>query len=132
MAKRGAPTKLTAATANTIIGMMRAGAFKNAAAAATGISPNTLELWLTRGDRGDRAYEDFAREFHRAEALAALSAQAVITRAAIGPIDGSWKAAAWWLQRRFPLIYGHRAAGHTAEAEASSGDAAMTFYQVEH
>lgn len=92
----------------TIIAALRRGALKPHAAQSVGIHANTLESWIEAGNAGDERYEAFAIEVEKALADDALRNQAVITMAAIGPIKGDWKAAAWNLERKFPRLYGAR------------------------
>lgn len=133
MGKRGgSKEKLSAAVASTIIRLLRAGAYKSQAAASAGVSPGTLETWLARGARGERRYEDFAREARRAIAERALFYQSIITRAALGHIECDWRTAARELERRHPKLYGRRQAAAHAEEEPVSlevhGVGTVTFY----
>lgn len=66
------------------------------AAPACGISHDTFQLWMEKGERGEEPYEDFFRKVTRArgEAVAALH-----VRALKGEKGSS--AALWLLERRF-------------------------------
>jgi hypothetical protein len=93
-----------------IVEALKRGALKPHAAQSVGIAPITLETWLEAGNAGDERYELFAIEVERAIADDALRNQSIISMAAIGPIKGDWKAAAWNLERKFPRLYGARMA----------------------
>lgn len=93
-----------------IIDALKRGALKPHAANLVGIAAHTLENWITAGLAGDERYELFALEVEQAIAEDALRNQAVISMAAVGPIKGDWKAAAWNLERKFPRLYGARLA----------------------
>lgn len=63
---------------------------RRAAAAHVGICEDTLATWARR-------YPAFLADIQKAEAEAEVQAVAVIRQAAN---DGTWQAAAWWLERR--------------------------------
>jgi hypothetical protein len=69
------------------------------ACAYASISRDTLYRWLAR-------WPHFAAEVEKAEADAITRAMAQIQRAAA---QGTWQAAAWFLERRYPADYGQRA-----------------------
>ena len=93
-----ARSKRTPETAERIIRALRLGATHRLAAAAGGINVATFYRWLD----ADRAFRDAVKE---AEGAAALAALAAIERAAQA---GTWQAAAWLLERRYPEEYGRR------------------------
>jgi hypothetical protein len=113
VAKPGRKLKLTREVHESIIKHLRAGAFRKHAAEAAGVSEETVAKWITRGRAGERAYVAFYNQVLRVQAEDAIRNQAMITRAAIGPTAGDWKAAAWNLERKYPKQYG-RAAAETA------------------
>jgi hypothetical protein len=131
MGKRGGRTsKLTAVVRAIIVDQLRAGAFRAHAARAAGVGESTLDLWLRRGDAGEPAYRDFARDVRRAQAEDAIRSQSIITRAALGHVDGDWKAAAWSLERKHPKLYGRAAMAAlvTPAVENGGACAALTLY----
>lgn len=95
--------------AEQIVQALRAGAFKKHAAGAAGINERTLREWLTRGAGGEEPYAAFAEQCDTATSEDALRNQTIISQAAAGPIKGDWKAAAWNLERKHPLLYGRAA-----------------------
>ena len=69
------PTKLTPERAKSIIDMVRNGAFYITAARANRIHPNTINLWIARGEaEGKGKYYAFMCALQEAEALAELDA----------------------------------------------------------
>jgi anti-sigma-K factor RskA len=85
----GRPTKLTKALAESILGELRAGATRTAAAESNGIPRETLSRWMAR-------FVTFRHEIMAAEAQAEV--RATITLRQAGETD--WKAALAWLERR--------------------------------
>lgn len=104
------PYKFDPTRADTIIQFLRAGAFIETAAAAAGISKQTLYNWLERGLR-EHAKSDnpplaaWAAEAMKAQALSEVAMVSVVGKAAQ---MGVWQAAAWHLERKFPERWGRR------------------------
>jgi hypothetical protein len=98
---RGRPTKLTPEAQEQITSLVRAGASSEVAAQAAGIGRRTFTRWMQLGEsaRTGSALRGFydAVERARAEAESVL-----VTRIAQAASRGSWPAAAWLLERRFP------------------------------
>jgi transposase len=84
------PTKYTPERAQQIVDALTAGNTRRAAAAAAGVSEDSLERWLGR-------FAGFAGAIQKAEAEAELDHVGTIQAAAA---NGSWQASAWWLERR--------------------------------
>jgi hypothetical protein len=74
----------------SVLTALRGGNTRTAAAAYAGISKETLYEWM-------RTAADFSDAVSKAEADAEVRSVAHIIKAAG---DGSWQAAAWWLERR--------------------------------
>jgi hypothetical protein len=93
---------------NEIYSLAMKGYHHKTIAATIGISPSTLELWLTKGKpdnvtpEGQRlepdVYYEFVEEYRKHEALAETEAVDSLIRAS----KGDWKAALAFLERRFP------------------------------
>lgn len=98
------PTKLTPKLQERVVGFVRAGAYVETAAAAAGISKETLYSWLRRGAAGEAPFAAFAEAVEEAQALAEMRDLALIGKAA----ETEWTAAAWRLERKFPDRYGRR------------------------
>lgn len=101
----GVPTKRTDATRATILRALKLGATYRLAAEAAGIHRDTLNQWMHDDP-------DFSDDVKKAEATMATNALRKIEQAAN---DGSWQAAAWKLERRFPHEYGRTVQEHTGE-----------------
>src|SRR5262245_35285973 len=90
------PTKYTPERRQRLCDALAAGNTRRAACAVAGISDETLARWLGR-------YVDFVEAVQKAEGDAEQRYVAIIDRAAQ---DGTWQAAAWWLERRHAQAYG--------------------------
>ena len=100
------PTKLTPDVAVTIIAYIRGGNYLEAASAAAGIVKSTLYDWLKRGAPGNekRDPKGIYREFSNAVEKACAEAQVLALNAI--RLDGNWQSKAWWLERRYPKLWG--------------------------
>jgi hypothetical protein len=118
------PTKYGPAIHAAIVDALKEGLCKAHAAALGGISAQTLDEWLEAGDEGREPYAALALEVRHAEADYARAKMREINTAS-APLPprkkgekrggrGDWKAAAWALEKRFPKIYGSRAAAAEA------------------
>lgn len=99
--------KLTPALSDKIIGYLRAGAYIETAAAAAGISKQTLYNWLRRAadeDEKDPRFAAFAAAVEESQALAEVRDIALIGKAA----ETQWQAAAWRLERKSPERWGRK------------------------
>jgi transposase len=92
------PTKRTPELERRLLDALRAGNTRRAACAYAGVEQHTFQRWLLR-------FAHFAQAIEKAEADAAVRNVAIIQQAAR---DGTWTAAAWWLERRYPEDYGRR------------------------
>jgi len=96
------PRQLTDDVRDRIVAVTRAGCSVAVAAEVAGVSERTIYDWLARGTRPGRSEAPYralraAVEQARAEAEATLAAR--MSRAAA---RGSWRAAAWLLERHYP------------------------------
>lgn len=107
---------LNPTTQERIVTAVRAGSYLDDAAALAGIGRPTLFEWLAKGreaqakaDRNetltdrDRLYRDFTDAVETARAEAQLRNIAIIQKAAN---EGTWQAAAWFLERTNPRKWG--------------------------
>lgn len=85
------------------------GATHRVACQYAGIAPDTLYEWLDRGARGEKLFIEFAERINLANGRAAVGWLAKIEKAAN---DGTWQAAAWKLERRYPQEYGRTVQEH--------------------
>ncbi len=86
----------------TVETMLAKGATKAAVAAKLGVSRKSLMEWIGKGDAGDENWQELARRAHAAEADFQQTLVDVVKMA--GAV-GDWKAAAWLLERHFPLDF---------------------------
>lgn len=97
------PTKFDQTTAAVILKAVADGLPNETAARLAGIAERTLYHWLRRGRAGEEPFFQFFHELKKQQAQAVSDAVGVIRAAAK---RGQWKAAAWWLERRHPDLYG--------------------------
>lgn len=103
--RMGRLTKLDADLTERVAAVVRAGN-SLLAATAVGIGERTLYRWLARGVRGGAAnapYRAFGTAVERARAEAEVILVARMSKAAAA---GSWRAAAWLLERQYPDRWG--------------------------
>lgn len=106
--------KLTADVQSSVIEALAAGNYLETAAQYAGIHPATLFRWLDRGraaneseddDHPDKIYGEFCEAVEKTRAQAEVRAVALIRKAAM---DGTWQAAAWFLERSHPTKWGRQ------------------------
>jgi transposase len=111
MARR---TKLTPEIQTAVIDALSAGNYLETAAQYAGIHPATLFRWLDRGraaleseddNHPDKTYGEFCEAVEKARAQSEVRAVALIRKAAM---DGTWQAAAWFLERSHPHKWGRQ------------------------
>ena len=93
MARR---TKYTPDVVQRVVQAIDMGATYDLAAAYAGVSPSTFYTWI-------QSKPEFSEAIKSAEGRAAVKWLAKIEQAAS---DGTWQAAAWKLERRYPHDYG--------------------------
>lgn len=101
----GRPTKCTPEITEKVAEAIRDGLYAESAATLAGIGERTYYSWMKRGDAGDEPYVQFRLAVKKAEAEAEAASLAVIRGAAQ---DGTWQAAAWYLERKFPARWSRR------------------------
>jgi transposase len=95
---RGKRRTITPELQRTICEAIEAGNTRECAAAMAGVSPAWLYEQIAR--RGE-----FGAAIEKADAVAEAHHVKVVQRAAS---RGTWQAAAWWLERRRPQVWGQR------------------------
>lgn len=98
--------KLTPDVKERVLQAIRLGATYEHACAFAGIAYDTL--WRYRKD------PSFRREVEKAEGQAVIGWLARIEKAAS---EGTWQAAAWKLERRYPQLYGRIIQEHTSDPD---------------
>ena len=109
--KPGRPSKFDEQRAKTILTYLRAGAYVETAAAAAGISKDTLYNWLRRGARvGDKPTREDLRLAAFSDAVKQAMAKAELDDLTVikGAAAKHWQAAAWRLERKYPDRWGNR------------------------
>jgi len=101
----GRPAKFTAEVQERLLTVIRLGAYRNAACDFAGIAPETLRIWLRRGEaEAAGPYREFYKALKEAEAAACIKALGTIRIA----MEQNWQAAAWFLERKRPKEWGRR------------------------
>jgi transposase len=113
----GRPTKLTPEIQDKIIDAIQAGNYQDAAARYAGIDPATYYRWMSKGEDPDSPYSEFREAIERAKAAAEVESVAIIKLAAR---DGTWQAAAWWLERTRPQKFGRKERYEVTGAEGGN------------
>jgi hypothetical protein len=105
MAKAGRHPKLNEEVQKRIVDAIALGNYLDTAAQYGGINPSTFHRWMEKGSRDDaeEPYASFYEAVENAKAAAEVRAVARIQAAAN---DGTWQAAAWWLERTRPKKFG--------------------------
>lgn len=114
--KTGRPTLLDQDRLERITDALRNGAYIEHAAQAAGISTSTYHGWMERGrnerdrrkaglaaDDHETPYVEFLESVERAQSEAAVDLLGEIANHAR---NGTWQAAAWILERKFPRQWG--------------------------
>ena len=99
------PSKLTPEVVEAIVEAVASGLSRRFAALSAGVSTRTLFAWQQAGRQ--KKGEEFVQFLHRikkAEGEAVAVRMRQIDRAAR---NGKWQAAAWWLERMHPDVYGN-------------------------
>lgn len=97
-------TKLTPEVQDVIVTALRAGNYAETAAAYAGINETTYYRWLARGEeQPDSIYGQFRQAVKEAQAAGEVRLVSLIDRAAQ---SGTWQAAAWKLERKYPERWG--------------------------
>lgn len=113
------PTKLTPDLTDKLVRAIKAGNRLDVAARYAGISETTYHRWMQEGETAKSgAKREFWETVMEARAIAEVSAVSVILSAAR---SGSWRAAAWWLERRYPQEYGRVYRGTIEHTGAAGG-----------
>ena len=98
------PSKLTKEVKDKLIYAILIGASYEMASNYAGITYNTFRNWIKRGEEAKGGeYFKFLEEIKNAQARGAVKLLGNLEEAIQ---NGTWQAAAWKLERRFPEIYG--------------------------
>ena len=100
----GRKTKLTPEPQKKIVNIIKKGNYIRVACQAVGISHTTYFSWIKKGEEGISPYVEFLYAVEKAESEAQIEFIKIIAAQA----PKQWQAAAWWLERRFPEMWGRR------------------------
>lgn len=106
------PTKYQPDRVAAILDALRVGATVEHAAAAAGLHRDTVHAWRQR-------YPAFDDAINRATGEGVIACLRVVSGAAT---SGTWQAAAWLLERRYPAEYGRRAVTVAAAVQVGQAD----------
>jgi hypothetical protein len=101
----GRPSLLTDETADQLVAMLRLGNYLYVAVRAAGISRQTFDRWMLRGESDlpeDEPFKAFRARVERARAEGQVRHVATVSRAA----ETDWRAATWLLERQYPSLWG--------------------------
>jgi len=111
-----AKSKLNPERQSRIVEALTQGNYIETAARYAGITPQGMYKWLNRGnaersriydgeepDPKETMYVDFVEVVEKARAQAEMRNVGLIQKAAV---DGTWQAAAWYLERSYPKRWG--------------------------
>jgi hypothetical protein len=116
----GRRSKLTDDLGSQILRVLALGATHRTACRSVGIAKSTFYAWLLKGERSDSTlFQDFLDAVRQVEAQRELEALATICQAAAR----DWRAAAWYLGRRYPERWGNKrgiVGEHTAPSVQST------------
>jgi transposase len=127
----GRTLKLTEEVQDKICVAIRLGNDKKVAAALAGVSETTFYRWLEMAElpNAKKEYREFRESIERAEAEAEVTRIARITQAAD---NGTWQAASWWLERKFPERWGRNDKIRQEITGNINGAVAITFDEVKN
>jgi len=118
----GRPTKFEPKTCELIVQSVRLGAPWELAPLRAGVDYTTFRKWIQRGQAEKTGpYREFFEAIKRAEGEAVVRRLVVIERSAN---SGTWQAAAWLLERRYPQIFGRTVV--TSDAPPAAAPASIT------
>jgi hypothetical protein len=111
------PTELTPETQQILCSALERLPIKLACQVAK-IDRETYRRWMKRGETGEQPYADFAALARKSAADYAADRLAKIHEAA----EDDWKAAAWYLERRFPGEFQPRSKTETKHSGRIDGN----------
>ncbi len=113
------PSKLTPEIQAKIVEAITAGNYLETSARYAGVGVATFYTWMSKGEgkHAKSPYKEFREAVEKARADAEVRNIALIQRTAQ---EGTWQAAAWFLERSHPQKWGKRSA---VEVTGSDGGA---------
>jgi hypothetical protein len=110
------PTKLTKEAQERILQAVQAGNYLDTAAQYAGVDGSTMRRWVQKGEapNAPEPYRSFCTALKSARAAAEVRSVALINQAAG---NGTWQAAAWYLERSYPDRWGRTRVEITGSAD---------------
>ena len=108
------PKLLNPAILARLCDAIRTGATIELACKYAGIAPSVYFDAQNRAKNGDPEWQSVAAELADAEGACAVEMLSTVTNAAR---NGTWAAAAWMLERRYPMMYGRSESRFVQQAE---------------
>ena len=108
------PKLLNPAILSRLCDAIRTGATIELACKYAGIAPSVYFDAQNRAKNGDPEWQGVAAELADAEGACAVEMLSTVTNAAR---NGTWPAAAWMLERRYPMMYGRSESRFVQQAE---------------
>lgn len=123
----GRPTKLTPKVQEDIVTAIRAGNYAEIAAKYAGIDESTYYRWMSQGEGEDAPapYKEFRKAVENAKAASEIRNVALIQQAAN---NGTWQAAAWYLERTAYSRWGRH---NKVEVTGAGGGAVQFDFSIE-
>ncbi len=113
----GRPLSLDPATANTVVAILERGLPICDACAAAGIGETTFHRWMKKGlaaskkkqrTREEEQFWKFWSGVNSAKGRGKVQLLDVLQKAATRAENPDWKAAAWMLERMYPMQFGRK------------------------
>lgn len=127
------PPRLDSPQVQHLLAALESGCFLQTAAASAGLSERSVYRWLERGRAEDEqeTHGDYWHIWHAIETARFIAEDRALAsiRTAIG--SGSWRAAAWWLERAHPTRWGRQARGIEADDVRHLDPAPVTVEELE-
>jgi len=90
---------------DTLLDSIASGMYVNLACQSVGIDTSTLYQWKKKGQQGIHPYDKVWKRLQIAEAKAV---ERRLNRIDEAGQNGNWQADAWYLERRYPHLFGKR------------------------
>lgn len=137
-----AKTKLTPERQARIVEALNNGNYIETAARYAGVSPQVYYKWMKRGtdertsigdgqepNPDEAIYVDFVEAVEKARSQAEMRNVGLIQKAAV---DGTWQAAAWFLERSYPRRWGRSDRVEHTGADGGPVEVAVSMDELEN
>lgn len=124
-----------------LVNALKSGAYLETACTYAGIGESTVYRWLERGrtenerlEKGEEANPDEASYLELWEAIEKARSEATLRNVTLiqtAAQNGTWTAAAWWLERTSPKLYGRRNYNEVTGKDGGALEVNMTAEQLD-